>query len=265
MNAEQFREFLRSTLPAMGYRWRRFDRRNLRRKVQRRMEALGLHEARDYARHLQTSREERAHLESLLRVTITRFFRNGWLWSWLEEALPGEEARLGEGETFAVWSGGCAGGEEAYSAAMLLHHLTLTHRFRHPWSVTGTDTDLASLNRSTGACYGQGTVREVPPVLRERWFVPEGESWSLRPELRGMVNFRYHDLVKEPPPGKYHAVFLRNTVLTYNVDPVARKVLEKIRGCLRGPGLLVIGRTEKLPEGSGFKEVSKCIYRKDGG
>ena len=88
------------------------------------------------------------------------------------------------------------------------------------------------------------------------------ENWILDRRVRSMIRFEEHDVVTQNPPGQYHLVFLRNSILTYNTDEVQRKVLEGIRDCLLPPGYLVIGRTESLPDGAGFEYVGRCIYRK---
>ena len=88
-----------------------------------------------------------------------------------------------------------------------------------------------------------------------------GDEWFLENQARHLVTIFRHDLVKEEPPGRFGLVLLRNSVLTYNTKAVQSLVLERIRDCLDPPGLLVIGRTEEMPEEAGFKEVSKCIYK----
>lgn len=263
MNADQYRAFIKEVLPPLGYQWRRFDRKNTRRKIRRRMEQLGIHEPDEYALRLFEDREEACFFESLLPVTITRFFRNAWLWSDLGDLLaaidlgPHDPARC-----LRLWSAGCGGGEEAYTAAMLLDELFGSESAQHQWTVLGTDIDPQSLERTRNAFYCRGSIREVPERLRQRWLKEEGGTWTLDENIRSMVQFLRHDVVREEPPGAFNVVLLRNSVLTYNIQAVQREVLRKIRDCLLEPGLLVIGRTEKIPEGEGFEEIRKCIYRK---
>jgi chemotaxis protein methyltransferase CheR len=261
MNSADFTAFLKTVLPDMGFNWRRFDRRNIRRKVRRRMESVGIHEALKYAVLINSDPAERAVLDALLRVTITRFFRNAWLW---EEMGPLLSRNLsGADRGLAAWSAGCAGGEEAFSLAMLLDNLAGEGLIGENWTVLGSEMDPSSLERAREATYKWGTVKEVPSDLLERWFTQAGDEWRLNDQVRKMVAIFPHDLVKEEPPGRFDLVLLRNSVLTYNTESVQREVLERIRGCLDPPGLLVIGRTEKLPVGVGYEKISKCVYRKD--
>ena len=167
------------------------------------------------------------------------------------------------GETLSVWSAGCAGGEEAFSAAMLLEHMERSGDLAIPWRILATDTDTASLSRAVHTTYSWGAVREVPEHLRDLWFTEEDGPWTLDPRVRSMVTFLDHDMVTMDPPGRFHLVFLRNSILTYNTEEVQRTVLDRIQGCLHEPGYLIIGRTETVPEGAGFKQVSRCIYRKN--
>ncbi len=75
------------------------------------------------------------------------------------------------------------------------------------------------------------------------------------------MEVRQHDLVTMDPPGRFNVILLRNSILTYNTDEIQRKVLGRIHECLVAGGYLVIGRTEKMPEGVGFDQISRCIYR----
>ncbi len=261
MNRGDFGEFLKAVLPAMGYQWRRFDRRNIRRRVRSRMEALRIYDLEKYAQLVSREPAEQAELESLLRLTITRFFRNSWLWTDLGSLMPEAASCLGDNEILRIWSAGCAGGEETFSMVMLLDDLSRSGHLNHRWAILGTDTDKSSLERSREATYKWGSVREVPRHLLDRWFREDEGLWTLAEEVRSLAEFRQHDLLNADPPGRFHLALLRNSILTYNTDEVQRNVLARIRECLLSPGYLVIGRTEKLPEAAGFEEVSRCVYR----
>ncbi|MEE8546700.1 MAG: CheR family methyltransferase [bacterium] len=262
VRSDDFQTFLRAILPAMGYRWRRFDRRNIRRRVHSRMESLRIYELGKYAQLVTRDTAEQATLDSLLRLTITRFFRNAWLWADLGSLIPETGGCLGGNETLKIWSAGCAGGEEPFSMAMLLDDLSRSGHVKHPWTILGTDTDAPSLKRAQEATYRWGSIREIPKHLQDRWFREDDGLWTLTEEIRSFVEVRQHDLLTTSPPGRFHMVLLRNSILTYNTDEIQRKVLGRIHECLSVPGYLIIGRTEELPEGVGFEEVSKCIYIK---
>jgi chemotaxis methyl-accepting protein methylase len=225
------------------------------------MESLRIYELEKYANLIIQDEAEQATLDSLLRLTITRFFRNAWLWSDLASVIPEVEGCLGNDETLRIWSAGCAGGEEPFSMAMLLDDLGRSGHVNHPWVILGTDTDAPSLKRARETTYKWGSVREVPRHLLDLWFREDDGLWTLAEEVRNFVEVRHHDLLNLDPPGQFHIVLLRNSILTYNTDEVQLKVLERLHECLLTPGYLIIGRTERVPEGAGFEEISKCIFR----
>ncbi|MGZ9197327.1 MAG: CheR family methyltransferase, partial [Candidatus Deferrimicrobiaceae bacterium] len=90
-----------------------YRRRNIRRRIVRRMESAGIHEFPHYRDLVRRDPTEREALRSLLVVTISRFFRNKTVFQVLSrEVLPQLAAK---GTPAAIWSAGCAAGEEAYS------------------------------------------------------------------------------------------------------------------------------------------------------
>ena len=61
------------------------------------------------------------------------------------------------------------------------------------------------------------------------------------------VEFRRHDLLRDSPPGDFDLVLCRNAAFTYFEAPRRITVAEAIASVLSPGGVLVIGRTEKLP------------------
>ena len=261
-STEDFSNFLRKTLPDMGYSWRRFERRNIRRRVLRRMDLLGIREMDRYALLLAADPGEKALFESFLRITITRFFRNAPLWSEVRRLLLEKAAESGEQGPVA-WSAGCAGGEEPFSLAMLLLDLEEAGHPVQTWRVMATDADPSVLRRATeNSRYAWGSVCEVPPEILRRWFQTADGAWILDPSVTNRVTFLRHDLLREKPPWRCSLVLLRNSVLTYNTEQVQRRVLEGVRSCLEKTGILVTGRTEMIPDGWGWEKVAEMVYRK---
>ena len=70
------------------------------------MEFLRIYELDQYARLVNRDEAERTVLDSLLRLTITRFFRNSWLWEELGALISKAAVNLEGNKTLRVW---CAG------------------------------------------------------------------------------------------------------------------------------------------------------------
>jgi len=254
----EFAEFLRRVLPPLGLAPKPHHRRALRRKLARRLEGLGLSEWADYAALVERDAAERAALAPLLTVTISRFWRNRAFWECLAEiVLPG----LCAGEEPRAWSCGCASGEEPYSLAILWREVCS----QRPLNLLATDLDPAVLARAAEGLYQAGSLRELPPPLRERYFAQELGGLRLGPEIRAAVTFRRHDLLREEmPEGGFDLILCRNLAFTYFGPRAQVEVARRLAAALRPGGWLAVGRKERLPEGVAGLVPADCpgLYRK---
>jgi chemotaxis protein methyltransferase CheR len=264
-------ELLQWAAPRLRLRWEGFRRvrGQVCKRIGRRVKALGLEGAAAYRSRLEADEAEWAVLDSLCRVTISRFYRDHGVFDVLrEELLPAllREARARGESVFRVWSAGCASGEEPYTVAVLFR-LGLAPAFPElRLELLATDADDALLGRARRGCYPPGTLRELPPEWAARAFTvtAEGEQ-CLVPELREDITFRCADLRSEVPAGPFHLVLCRNVAFTYFAPPLQREVLARLLERLVPGGLLVIGAHESLPEGSTELERAagaRPIFRK---
>ena len=215
------------------------------RRLVKRMAALGLG-PQGYRAFVAAHPEERAVLEDLCRVHVSRFHRDRAVFEALcERVLP---ALAGHSPTLRVWSAGCAGGEEPYSLA-LLWHLRVAEQFPdRRLQIVATDADPASLERARRACYPRASLRELPAGWCERAFVASNEGLCLRAELRAGVELRLADLRREAPAGPFHLILCRNLAFTYFAEAEQRAVAARLAALLVPGGALVIGARERLPD-----------------
>ncbi|HUL59798.1 MAG TPA: CheR family methyltransferase [Anaeromyxobacteraceae bacterium] len=141
----------------------------------------------------------------------------------------------------AIWSAGCASGEEPYSVAMALLEAGRAGRGDR---IVATDVSERALATARAATYGPWALRRVPPRVAERWLAGPPASRSVAGEARALVELRRHNLVADPAPGgPFDAILCRN-VLIYFEPPVAAEVLYRLTDALRPGGLLVVGPVE---------------------
>jgi len=238
----EFETFLAEALPFFGLSPIALRRRNIRRRVTRRMESLGIHEFRAYLDLLHRSPSERELLLPLLTVTISRFFRNRRVC----EALTHHVLPLFSMKENPVraWSAGCASGEEPYTLRILWEELPGP---KPPLFILATDVDEACLGRAREGVYAESSLREVPRRITNAYFRKEEGRYRLREDVVRSVEFRSHDLLHDAFPGEFDLVLCRNAAFTY-FDPTRRiATAEGLASALAPGGVLVIGRTEKLP------------------
>ncbi len=243
---------LQWALPQLGLRWEGF--RGLHgqvcKRIARRARSLGLTSIAEYRALLEREPTELGVLDQLCRVTISRFYRDRGVFERLaEDVLPTLAQRaLDEGRScIDAWSAGCASGEEPWSLH-LVWRMALAARYpRLRFFVRASDSDEDLLLRARAACYGAGSLRELPAAWCERAFVRgEGGLW-LADEFREGVAFVHEDLRNAAPAGAFDLILCRNLAFTYFAEELQRLTLERFAACLRPGGVLVIGRHERLP------------------
>lgn len=256
-------------LPALGLRWDGFRRvrKQVCKRIARRIAELGLESVADYRSYLNAHREEWSMADSLCTVTITRFYRDKGVFAYLgSTVLPelGRHALDASRTELRAWSAGCGSGEEPYTLS-LVWHFEVAHELPGlALRILGTDIDDRLLQRAHDAVYPAGCLADLPEQWRNAAFDETSTGWRLGSAYRDNVTFRRHDLRDEPPRGPFDVVLCRNLAFTYFDDATQLTTARRLRTVLNERGALVLGRHEGLPPGApGFSAWSAGhkIYR----
>ena len=234
------------------------------RRIERRVQLARADDLDEYVDRLSRERDELDVLYRDLLIGVTRFFRNEEAFALLEErVLPELVQRVPRGTPFRVWVAACATGEEVYSLAILLHELTRKIGDR-PVKIFATDVHRGSLEVATRALYEESAVAHVSPERLERYFMRRGQSYQVVPDLRQMVVFAPHDVIKDAPFTRVDLVSCRN-MLIYLQPAAQQKVLSHFHFALNRGGVVFLGPSESPgPLVDEFEAVDKHwrIYRK---
>lgn len=252
MKDEQCVRFLQWALPQLRMRWDGFRkvRRQVRKRLTRRLRELGLADTEAYREYLHRHAEEWQYLDTLCRITISRFYRDKGVYAALsEQVLPtlARAAQQRRDKALRVWSAGCGGGEEPYTTAILWH---LELRARYPdlrIEIVATDADPAMLARAREANYAFASVKDLPPSLRDQAFEQAHGAYRLKPALRCDITFLVQDIRNEQAEGPFDLVLCRNLVFTYFDDALQSELLSRIVATMHGSAALVLGIHEELP------------------
>jgi chemotaxis protein methyltransferase CheR len=228
---------------SVGFVCEGYKEKCLRRRIAVRMRARDVHTYAAYGRLLQHDNAEYERLVDTLTINVSKFFRNPEVWDVVrEQVAPALFARV---PVMRVWSAGTAAGEEAYTAAMLLHDYAAAHghqvnRFR----ILGTDIDRESLAFARRAEYADFAMTDIDPGVRDRWFERDGR-YRLKPAARQHVVFATLDLIRDPYPQGQHLIFCRNVII-YFERAVQETLFQRFHEALAPGGFLVLGKVETL-------------------
>src|SRR3954451_3061211 len=228
-----------------GFDFTGYKRATLRRRVAKRMEAVGAADHGEYLDHLQVRPDEFTDLFNTLLINVTAFFRDPAAWRYIEEhVIPTLLERRTTGE-LRVWSAGCASGEEAYSIAMLLVRALGEKAFHERVKIYATDIDEEALTEARHATYPPKAVEDVPQDLLERCFERTDHHYAFRRDLRRSVIFGRNDLVQDAPISRIDLLVCRNTLMYFTAETQGR-ILGRLNFALRDTGFLFLGKSEML-------------------
>ncbi|MBZ5590375.1 MAG: protein-glutamate O-methyltransferase CheR [Acidobacteriia bacterium] len=183
-------------------------------------------------------------VESLL-TTETSFFRDLHPFEALRQFIfPDLIAQRQAQRRLAVWSAGCASGQEIYSVAMLIreHFPSLLD-----WSLqlVGTDVSSTMLEKAAKGRYTELEInRGLPAAALVKYFEQHGLEWQIRLELRAMVEFLQMNLAGTwCALPKMDVIFLRNVLVYFDVEK-KREILARVRQQLHPDGFLFLGGAE---------------------
>lgn len=218
------------------------------RRIERRLQMNRSLDLGEYLERLQSDAGELNSLYKDLLIGVTRFFRDREAFERLgRDVLPPLLAHVEPRDDFRVWVAGCATGEEAYSLAMLIHECCDLLSRRPEIKIFATDVHRASLEFASLGCYSEASLSDVAPERMQRYFVKQGNHYQVSPELRKMIVFAPHNLIKDAPFTRLHLVTCRN-LLIYFQPQAQKKVLSLLHFGLRAGGVLFMGPSESPGE-----------------
>ena len=244
-----------------GHDFANYRRGTVLRRIERRLGMRQLSGLPSYAKFLRDYPEEAQALLKDLLISVTNFFRDPLRFAALErDVIP----RLFEGkrdeQQVRVWITGCATGEEAYSIAMLLAEHGVGTPGTPGAQVFATDIDERALAIARDGFYTLNDAADVSSERLRRFFSKEGNGFRVRKELREMVLFANHNIIKDPPFSHLDLASCRNLLIYLNA-PAQQRVLDVLHFALNPGGYLFLGGSESIERvGDLFVAVSKDAH-----
>ena len=175
----------------------------------------------------------------------TSFFRDLYPFDAMREVLlPEIIAKREATRMLHIWCAAAAGGQEAYSLAMLLleHFPQLAG-----WKVRliASDVSETMLARARAGVFNQIEInRGLPARLMLKYFDCVGAEWRIHPHVRQMVEFQHINLAASwPSLPSMDFIFMRNVLLYFNLE-TRKSILAKLGRTLRPDGYFFLGGGE---------------------
>jgi two-component system CheB/CheR fusion protein len=258
VDEEQVRRVLAHLRVRTGHDFSKYKRSTVLRRIARRMQVVRAESLAEYYEIMPDNADEAQALLGDLLISVTTFFRDGAAFQKLaQDVLPELFKDKPLDETVRVWIPGCATGEEAYSFAILLLEEASRHQIRHPMQVFGSDLDARALASAREGRFPLSIEADVSEDRLRRFFPREGEHYRVRQEVRDIVLFAVHDLLKDPPFSHVDLISCRN-VMIYLDRELQEQVCSTFHYALNPGKYLFLGASETADNPPGlFRPVDR--------
>jgi two-component system CheB/CheR fusion protein len=214
------------------------------RRIQRRINLLGVCSLEDYISELEVSPVELNDLYEDLLIGVTKFFRDPEAFQVLERTvIPRLFANLGNQPSLRMWIAGCASGEEVYSIAMLVDEAMRRTKVKVDIKIFATDVHQESLNVAARGVFPESALSEMSSDRRIRYFQHKRDGYHVNAELRQHIIFAPHNIIRDAPFTQMDLVSCRN-LLIYLRPSAQKKALSLFHFALKSHGVLFLGPSE---------------------
>ena len=223
-----------------------YKRTTVNRRIERRMNALGVAEISQYARYLQEHPAEVQLLFKELLINVTSFFRDKEAFALLKkDILPQLLDQKPDNYVFRLWVPGCATGEEAYSLAILLRELMDDAGREYKIQIYSTDIDEDSIATARRGSYPANVTIDVSPERLQRFFIMDEGGYRIKKEIREMVVFAVQNVTRDAPFTKLDMISCRN-LLIYLEPEMQARLIQAFHFALKPGGILFLGPSETI-------------------
>ena len=176
-------------------------------------------------------------------ISVTNFFRDPECFEALDMHLGELLKGRGPNDAVRVWVPACATGEEAYSLAILLAERARQLDAPPIIQIFATDLDQQAIRSAREGIYPITIEADVSEDRLRRYFVRELRGYHVRREVREMVLFAQHDLLKDSPFSRLDLVSCRNLLIYLNRE-AQKRVFDIFHFALVPGGRLFLGSSE---------------------
>jgi two-component system, chemotaxis family, CheB/CheR fusion protein len=220
------------------------------RRIERRMAVHQIETTDAYVKYLQQTSVEIEALFRDLLIGVTNFFRDPDAFEALESlVIPKLFEGKPPGAVIRAWSTGCSTGEEAYSLAILMYEQSEKLKQTYKLQVFASDIDSRAIAVARTGSYPASIAANISPERLARFFTaePDGSAYRIHKNIRDLLVFSQHDVIKDPPFSKLDLICCRNLLIYFDSN-LQKKLITLFHYALQARGMLFLGTSETIGE-----------------
>jgi len=195
-----------------------------------------------------------------LTINETSFFRNRPQFDLFTNiVIPELKQKKALQKKIRCWSAGCSKGQEAYSIAM-----SVLDALESPetWDIMilASDISLRVLDSAQKGVYSENEIEAVHPEYQKEYFDKVNSHYQIKPNVKKLVVFDFHNLKHENGVNGLDVIFCRNVMIYFDRDE-QKRLVDKFHKSLSDGGYLFLGHSESL---QGLSDKFKFMYHNKG-
>lgn len=187
-----------------------------------------------------------------LTINVSEFFRNSDRFEQLEnDVIP---YLMQKKSKINIWSAGCSIGAEPYSLAMIMRDKTPNTKHR----ILASDLDIEILAKAKAGVYNAAEIKAMSDDRKKRYMVESDDgTFSVKQEIKSMIEFKRHNLLKDPFDTGFDLILCRNVVI-YFTEQAKDQLYANFFNSLNPGGILFVGSTEAILN---FRKLGYTTYK----
>jgi len=260
---DEFRLFSHLIYNESGITIKDTKREFLQARLQKRLQVNRLNSYYRYYKFVTDKMQGQRELLDLvdsLTINETSFFRNKPQFDLFTSiVIPELKQRKAHQKKIRCWSAGCSKGQEAYSIAM-----SVLDALESPetWDIMilASDISLRVLDSAQKGVYSENEIETVHPEYQKEFFDKVNSHYQIKPNVKKLVVFDFHNLKHENGVTGLDVIFCRNVMIYFDRDE-QKRLVDKFHKSLSDGGYLFLGHSESL---QGLSDKFKFMYHNKG-
>ena len=240
LETDNYEKFKKDILQLAGIDLNSYKEKQMRRRINTLITKNNVKTYNDYVALIKKDKEKFDQFINFLTINVSEFYRNPDQWKILEGQVFPELIKK-FGKNLKIWSAACSTGDEPYSLVMALSRQVPLANIK----IIATDIDNQVLDTARMGLYNEKSIASVPDDLKKKYFTKVGSSYQISDEIKKRVEFKKHDLLKDPYPSGCNLIVCRNVVI-YFTEEAKDVIYQKFHKALQPGGVLFIGSTEQI-------------------
>ena len=240
VETDNYEIFKKDILQLAGIDLNSYKEKQMRRRINTLITKNNVKTYNDYVALIKKDKEKFDQFINFLTINVSEFYRNPDQWKILEGQVFPELIKK-FGKNLKIWSAACSTGDEPYSLVMALSRQVPLANIK----IIATDIDNQVLDTARMGLYNEKSIASVPDDLKKKYFTKVGSSYQISDEIKKRVEFKKHDLLKDPYPSGCNLIVCRNVVI-YFTEEAKDVIYQKFHKALQPGGVLFIGSTEQI-------------------